>query len=102
MSLSETVVDHIDSVGALSEEGAHLLGSHANLLVVWAGWLLGLVGGEHILWSINILAEVEVVDFLGVATVAVTASDQVKHGVAGRHDIQVLHDTEELLGSDVL
>ena len=102
MSLGETVVDHINGFGSLTEEGADLLGANTSFEWLFGSSLLCLVSGEHVFWSINILAEVEVVDFLGVATVAVTASDQVKHGVAGRHDIQVLHDTEELLGSDVL
>lgn len=75
MCLSETVVDHINGVGLLLEERAHLLGAHADLLVVGASWFLGLVGGEHILRSVHVLAEVEVVDFFSVAAVAVTASN---------------------------
>ena len=102
MCLSETVVDHINGVGLLPEERAHLLGAHADLLVVGASWFLGLVGGEHILRSVHVLAEVEVVDFFSVAAVAVTASNQIEHGVARRHDVEVFHYAEELLRGDVL
>ena len=102
MGLHETVVDNIDAVGLLTEEGADLLGansSHERLLGLRA---LGIVCWEHVFGSINILAEVVVVDLLGVTAVAVTTSDQIEMFVAGRHDVQTFHDTEELLSSDVL
>ena len=102
MRLCETVVDHIDGVSCLPEERADLLGAHANLLVVGAGWAFGLVGREHVFRSIHVLAEVEIVDFLSVATVAVTANNQIEHSVAWRHDIQVFHYAEELLSCNVL
>jgi len=100
--LTEPVVDNIDVMCGFSEVGADLLGADANSAVGLSLGSLGHVLGEHILGPVNILAEVEVVDFLGVATVAVTASNQIEHLVAGRHDVEVFHDTEELLGSDVL
>lgn len=102
MRLHETVIDHINCCGVIPEECANLLRANANLLIVGVGWFLGLVLREHVLWSVDILGEVVVVDFLGVATITVTASNEVKHLIAGRHDIQVLHHTQELLGSDVL
>ena len=102
MCLSETVIDHINRVCGVSEECANLLWSHADLLVVGACWAFGLVGREHVLGSIDILAEMEVVDLLSVAAVAVTARDQVEQLGARRHDIQVFHDAQELLRRDVL
>lgn len=102
MRLHETVIDHINSSSVIPEECANLFRANANLLIVGVGWALGLVLREHVLWSVDILAEVEVVDFLGVATITVTASNEVKHRITGRHDIQVLHHAQELLGSDVL
>ena len=102
MCLCETVIYHIDSFSGLTEERADLLGAHTNLLVVRASWAFGLVLGEHVFRSVHVLAEVEIVDFLSVAAVAVTANDQVEHGVAWRHDIQVFHYSQELLGSNVL
>ena len=102
MGLSETVVDHIDCFSRIPEECADLLGSHTDLLVVGAARLLGLIGREHVLRSVHVLAEVEIVDLLRVAAVAVTANDEVEHGVAWWHDVQVFHDAEELLRSDVL
>lgn len=102
MSLHETVVDHIDLVGLFAVEGADLLGSNTSLLVVRAGWLLGDIGGEHLFWPVYVFAEVEVVNFFSVATIAVTASDQVEHLVARGHDVQVLHHAQELLRGNVL
>ena len=102
VSLGESVAHNINSIRRISEESAHLLWSNANLLESFGLWSLSLVLGEHILWSVDVLAEVEVVDLLSVSTVAVTASDQVENLLAGRHDVQVFHDAKELLGRDVL
>ena len=102
MCLCETVIDHIYCFSGVPEERADLLGAHTDLLVVRAGWLFGLVLGEHVFRSIHVLAEVEIVDFLSVATVAVTANNQIEHSVAWRHDIQVFHYAEELLSCNVL
>ena len=102
MSLSETVVDHIDCISLLTEESADLLGANSNHKRFLIGCPLGLISREHVLWPINILAEVKIVYFLSVATVTVTAGDKVKHSITGRHNVQVLHHTEELLSSDVL
>ena len=102
MSLSETVVDHIDCISLLTEESADLLGANTNHKRFLIGCPLGLISWEHVLWPINILAEVEIVYFLSVATVTVTANDQVEHGVTGRHNIEVFHDAKELLSRYVL
>ncbi len=100
--LHEAVVDHIDLRSVVTEEGADLLGTDTNLLeVLWLG-SLSHVGGEHVLGTVHILAEVEVVNLLGVATIAVTANNQVVHLFAGGHDVQSLEDAKELLGRDML
>jgi len=100
--LSEPVVNNVDDFCVCFEKGADLLGADANSAVGLSFGSLGHVLGEHIFGPVNILAEVEVVDFLGVATVTITASNQIEQLVTGRHNVEVLHDTEELLGSDVL
>ena len=102
MRLSEPVVDNVDDFCVFSEKGADLLGADANFAVGLSLGSLSHVLGEHVLGPVNILAEVEVVDFLGVATVTVTASNQIEQLVTGRHYVEVFHDSEELLGSDVL
>ena len=75
MRLGETVVDHIDRISTIAEEGADLFGANANLLVVRTGWFFGIVSGEHLLWRVHVFAEMEIIDFFGVTTVTVTASD---------------------------
>ena len=102
VGLHEAVVDNINLGSVIPEEGADLLGANTNLLEsLWLG-SLGLVGGEHVLRAINVLAEVKVVDLLCVATVAVTADNQVVHLLAWWHNVESLEDTKELLGCDVL
>ena len=102
MRLHESVLSHVNSLSGLPEEGADLLGADTKLDSLVSLGALGHVHGEHVFRSINVLAEVVVVDLLGVSAVTVTANDQVKHIVAGRHDVKVFHHAQELLGSDVL
>ena len=102
MGLGETIVDHIDVLSRVTEESAHLLGADSLLEGLGSLRFLCLVGREHIFGPVDILAEVEVVYLFGVAAVTVTAGDKVKHSITGRHNVQVLHHTEELLSSDVL
>ena len=102
MGLGESVVDHIDIAGVFPEEHALLLGAHTNFEILFDLGPLGDILGEHVLRAVHITAEVVVVDLLGVSAVAVTANDQVKEGVAGRHQVQVFQNAQELLGGDVL
>ena len=102
MGLAETVVDNVKALGVFLEEGALLLGANADLDESLSRGDLRNVGGEHVLGAVDVLDEVVIVDFLGVAAVAVTANDQVEFFVARRHDVQVLHNAKELLGGDVL
>lgn len=102
MWLHKSVLCHINSLSRLLEEGADLFGADAELDSLVGLGTLGHVDGKHVFRSVNILAEVVVVDLLGVSAVTVTANDQVKHLVAGRHDVEVFHHAQELLGSDVL
>ena len=102
MGLHKSVLADVDVLGRLLEEGAHLLGALAELGCFVGLGSLGHVDGEHVFRPVNVLAEVVVVDLLGVSAVTVTASDQGEHLIAWRHQVQVLHDAQELLGRDVL
>jgi len=98
VGLHEAVVDHINLSSVFFEESADLLGTDTDFLECLGLGSLGLVGWEHVLWAINVLAEVEVVNLLSVATVTVTTDDQVVHLLARWHDVESLEHTEELLG----
>lgn len=102
MVLHEAVIDDIEVLSRLLEEGRYLLRAHSNLFELFGLRALGLVSWEHVLRTVHIFAEVEIVDLLGVTTVAVAAGDEIKHFLARRHNVKSFHDTEELLGSDVL
>lgn len=99
--VQKSVIDHVHRLCVLFKEGTDLFGSHANLFEPSCLRFLRLIGWEHILGTIHILAEQEVVDFLCVAAVTVIANDEVKHFVAGRHNVEGLQDSEELLRRDV-
>lgn len=101
MRLSESILDNVKFVRGFLEKGTDLLGADATLFIRLRCWILGRVLREHVLRPVNILAEMEVVYFFGVSTIAVTATNQFENFVTGRHDIEVLHDTEELLRSNV-
>ena len=102
MSLRETSSNHINLASVSLEEGRDLFGSHADLLNVADFSSLGLVGWEHVLGAVDIAAEVEVVDLLGVSAIAVTANDQVEKSVRRGHDVQTFHHSQELLRCNVL
>ncbi len=57
---------------------------------------------EHVLWAIDITAEVEIVNLFGVAAIAVTANNQIENGIGRGHDVQIFHHSQELLSGDVL
>ena len=81
MGLRETSSNHINLGSVSLEEGRDLFGSNADLLNVALFSSLGLIGGEHVLGTVDIAAEVEVVDLLGVSAIAVTANNQVEKSV---------------------
>ena len=102
MGLGESVIDHIDTAGVISEEHALLLGAHSDLGKLFRLGTFCHVLWEHILRAIHIAAEMVIVNFLGVTAVAVTANNEIEKSVAGRHQVQVFQNAQELLGSDVL
>ena len=75
MSLSEAVIDNVKAFSALAEESADLLWTHSNLHNLVSLRALSLVRREHVLWPIHIFAEIEIVDFLSVTAITVTAGD---------------------------
>jgi hypothetical protein len=73
-------------LGVFREEG-RLLGGSDTLGVYRFGKLsLGDVIREDILRTVEVLAELVVVDFCGGAEIAVPASDQVKDGLGRWHE----------------
>lgn len=91
VSLSESGVDHINFTCVSLEEGRDLLLADTNLFDVADFTSFGDVCGEHVFRSINIAAEMEVVDLFLVAAIAVTANNQIENGVRRGHDVQIFH-----------
>lgn len=56
---------------------------------------------EHVLWSVHISAEGEVVDFAGVALVQVLPNDEVEYLIIARVNAEILEHSLELLVSHV-
>jgi len=98
----ETVGNDVQFAGGLLEEGADLVGGHAESVGALSDRLLGLVAGEHVFRAVDILDKEEIVDFLSVSTIAILADDEVEDFLGRRHHSQGLQDTEELLSSDVI
>lgn len=59
------------------------------------------VSWEHVLWSVNISAEFEVVDLVGVATVTVVPDEAFIDRLVGWHQVELLQDAQELALGDV-
>ena len=72
-------------------------------MVVWGLWLwvLGCVLNEDILWSVNIGAELEVVDLSDISLVEILSNQDLEKLFPWWKQIQLLHDTSELLNGDV-
>lgn len=100
--MHETVCDNVHFFSGLLEESADLLGSDSEGVDGLRLGFLGNVAREHVLRTVNISAELVVVHFVGSATIAVLASDQIEDFLGRRHQSKVLEHTQELLGSDVL
>lgn len=95
-------MEHVDVLGWLLEERADL-GWRDSEEVNWGGLgALGHVLWEHVLWAVHVLAELEVVDFLVVAAVVILSNHEVEHFITWWHQVEGLHDAEELLLGDVL
>lgn len=86
--LLETVVDHIYVVSARFEMRALLHWCNSEALNLLCFSLLRLVGREHVLWSIHILDEFEVVNFLVVSAVTIFSYDHVEDVIVRRHQIE--------------
>jgi len=99
--LEPSVVDHVQVSGLAGKEWRSLISSHA-WNVVSVGWgVLGHVAWENVLWAVQVKAELPVVDFSGGASVAVLSNDQVKDGLVGWHEAELLEHAEELVLGDV-
>lgn len=95
------VVDDIDVGSGALEEGRQLVVVDALRELGRGGRVLGHVAGEDVLRSIEVLAELKVVDLSSSAAVTVLSDDQVKHLLVGRHQAQTLEHSEELVRRDV-
>jgi hypothetical protein len=84
--LHESVGNNVDLFGVLGEESRLLGGSNALGVDGFRKLSLGDVIGEDILGTVEVLAELVVVDFSGGAEITVPASDQVKDGLGRRHE----------------
>jgi hypothetical protein len=98
--LQEPVLNHVESLGGASEE----LGLSQVLegVVQWLDHLSSLAlveAWEHVLWSVHVLAEREVIHLLGVSLVEVLSGDELKDLVGGRDDIELFEHSSELASS---
>ena len=78
------------------------MGSSDTLGVLGRGkGLLGHVLGEDVLGTVEILAELVIVNLSGGAKVAVLANEQVENTLRRGHETKSFQNTEELVGSYV-
>lgn len=83
-------------------EGRYLSRSNTEHVYRWCLCSFSLVSGEHVFWTINIFAEMEVVNFFVVASVTVLPNHQVKYFITWRHQIKLFKHSQELLLGNVL
>jgi hypothetical protein len=97
--LQEAVFEDVDvTSGSIKEVATGLIGRLGSGRVLLSSVL---EGGEHVLWSVHIGSEREVVDLTLVALVEVFADDQVEDMLFGGMKAEVLEHSLELLGGNV-
>jgi hypothetical protein len=111
LGLSETVVKNINIGSGLVEEGV-LLGAMVTMVVVRDGPVglgvevgtgsLGIVFREDVFSTVNVLAEVVVVDLLSVSKIAVFTCEESELGSGRGHEAEGLQNTHELVSGNVL
>ena len=68
--------------------------------VVWL-WVLWNVFWENVLWSINVSAESEVIDFSNVSPVQVLSNQKLEKILAWWNELELLHNSSELFSCDM-
>ena len=56
---------------------------------------------EHVLWLVNISAELEIVDFSNITFVKILSKEELVKVLCWWDNFKLLEDTSELLGSNV-
>lgn len=64
-------------------------------------WVLWNILHKHILWSINISAELEIVDLSNVTLVEVLSQKNLEKVLTWWNECKLLHDSSELLSSNM-
>ena len=90
--LQVAVSNHVNFGCGSAVEAAQLLGRDTLGVDRGRHWVLRDISREDVLRAIEVLAELEVVDFSLGAKVAVTADDQVKHSCARGHQAKAFEN----------
>jgi hypothetical protein len=94
-------VDYVNAFGWLAEEGRHDCWRDASgVNGRWRGHFRH-VPWEDVLWTVEVIYELEIVDFSSGAAITVLPYDQVEYFLIGWHQSQLLKNSKELLRSDM-
>lgn len=96
-----TIVNNIEVFSCLSKEGRLLCWGDALGIFRWGERVFGNVTREDVLGAVQVIAEFEVVDFSGGATIAILSNDQVKDCLGSGHKTKSLEHSKELVGGDM-
>jgi len=99
--LHESVVDDVQTL-SVGIEVSITCGSQLAVMewIFWF-WVLVNILDEDVLWSVNISTELEIVDLSDVSSVEIFPDQNLEELLLWWDQIQFLHDTSELLNSDV-
>jgi len=99
--LEESVVNNIQAscwILEVCRTRVSELALEVGLLLLWILWF---VLRENVFWPVDIVTELEVVDFSDVSFVEVLSEEQLEHFLIWRDQFQFFENSPELLRSDV-
>lgn len=64
-------------------------------------WVFGLIRSKEIFWSVDIMAETEIVDLSNISLVEVLSNEDLEELLAWWEDIALLQNSSKLLGSNM-
>ena len=99
--LQESIVDHIQAFGRRVKEGGTSVSQLSDSVHGLGLGILCNVLWEHVLWSVNVSAEFEIVHLSDIALIKVLSKQQLIQPFSWRDELELLEHASELLGSDM-
>lgn len=99
--LQVSVVDNIKALCGVIVKGRSSVSQLTVEDVLLSLWVFSGISWEYVLWSIDVSAEHEIIDFSNVSFVQVLSNEQLEELLSWWDERKLFHDSSELLGSNM-